>query len=170
MLGRQRAKKVWRGRGCQVKCGARVVGRAKSRSAVWALPRHVASQIPRGIHQSREHPHFTRKQSNRRIMVYTRPMIYTSLIQNIRARCDRCYIQCILPKLSPLQRLHREDRIPVSFDHLCKGGVGVLEQHLKVCLEPGSSLGRRLEGRVLAAEAVVAGSRLVGSTVRLHYR
>lgn len=46
-------------------------------------------------------------------------------------------------------------------------GLGVLEQHLEVGLVPGTSLGRGLEGVVLAAEAVVPGGGRVAGSVGL---
>lgn len=59
---------------------------------------------------------------------------------------------------------------PSSNTCLSKRRVGVLEKHLEVGLEPGTSLRSGLEGRLLSAEAVVAGSGGVRGTVRLNHR
>lgn len=56
---------------------------------------------------------------------------------------------------------------PLFFSPLLKGRVGILEQHLKVGLVPGTGLGRGLEGVGQAAEGVVAGGRRVAGAVRL---
>jgi hypothetical protein len=50
---------------------------------------------------------------------------------------------------------------------LREGGLGVLDEHLKVGLVPGTGLGGGVVGVVLAAEAVVAGGRAVAGAVRL---
>ena len=51
--------------------------------------------------------------------------------------------------------------------HLGKRRVGVLEQHLKVCVEPRTSLRRRLEGRRSATCGIVSSSRSIRSAVGL---
>jgi len=50
---------------------------------------------------------------------------------------------------------------------LSKSGVGVLNQHDKVVLIPGTGLWRRFEGIAVTTEAIVSGGRGVGGTVRL---
>lgn len=47
---------------------------------------------------------------------------------------------------------------------------GILQKHLKVRLVPLTSLGRRLESIVLAAERIIARGRTVRSTIRLTTR
>jgi hypothetical protein len=51
--------------------------------------------------------------------------------------------------------------------NLSQGRVRVLQQHLKVSLEPSTSLRSGLECRLLATEAVVTRSRLIRSTIGL---
>lgn len=54
-----------------------------------------------------------------------------------------------------------------SWIRLGKRRVGVLEQHLKVGVEPRTSLRRRLEGRRPATCGIVASSRSIRSAVGL---
>lgn len=75
-----------------------------------------------------------------------------------------------MPTMHRLQRLFTV--LPTrTLPHLCitrlEGRLGVLEQHLEVGLVPGTGLGSGLEGVVLTAVRVVAGSRRVGGTVGL---
>lgn len=50
---------------------------------------------------------------------------------------------------------------------LSKRRVGVLEEHLEVCVEPGASLRSRLEGGLATASSIVTNSGLIRGAVRL---
>jgi hypothetical protein len=54
--------------------------------------------------------------------------------------------------------------------HLSQSRAGILQQHLKVGLEPSTSLRSGLEGRLLSTEAVVTTGGLVRGTIRLGRR
>jgi len=48
-----------------------------------------------------------------------------------------------------------------------EGWNGVVDEHLEVCLVPGSGFWGRLESISLSAERIVTSSRAIASTIRL---